>query len=72
MTTIEFKTTFPLVSIREKMITELNKLNDVNITGEFIAEIPRHNLMRLTTTDSSLSNIFELGRLVQALDNPNI
>lgn len=70
MATITFKTIYPLAEVRERMITELNKLDKVHITGEFIMETPRHNLMKLTISDTSLENIFELGRLVQALDNP--
>lgn len=72
MTTITFKTTYPLAEVRERMITEMTKLDGVHLTGEFIMEVPRHNLMKLTISDNSQENIFELGRLIQALDNPNL
>lgn len=72
MTTITFKTTYPLAEVRERMITEINKLDGVHLTGEFIMEIPRHNLMKLTIIDDSHENVFKLGRLIQVLDNPDL
>lgn len=67
-TIIKYKTSFPTKDCLNRILNGL-KQSGISATGEFINEIPRHNLITITLSDDiSKETIFEIGVLVGSLD----
>ena len=66
---LTYKTRYPLSQVLTRIVMTLNGLEGVQATGEFITEIPRHNLITIEIPDDTPTDtIFELGAYCGALD----
>lgn len=53
----------------ERTVIELNKLEGVKASSEFITTIPRHYIVTIDADTSDVNDVFELGILVGVLNS---
>ena len=59
----------PTSEVLAQVIKELNNIDTIIATGEFINEIPRHNMVKIELPDNTnIDSIFNLGALCGSID----
>ena len=66
---LKYKTHYPLPQVLTRIVMTLNGIPNVKAEGEFITEIPRHNLITIEIPDNtSIEEVFNIGTICGAMD----
>lgn len=69
--TLTYKTSIPTKENLDRIINGMQGIDELTVTGKFINEIPRHNLITLEMPDYKKTQpmwFLEIGALLGALD----